>query len=126
MCFGGISNVRQCSRVAKPREMEDGKTDFGRLDVNSNDLARLLLAEFMLLFSNDWCLLPLELSVGSFTRIEGLLVTDVFGDQTLVRAADRGRDADWQRWSMFRLSGDDAAGAGLRLAPALTATTTGP
>jgi hypothetical protein len=36
-------------------EMEDGKTDFGRLDINTNDLARLLLAEYMLLFSNDWC-----------------------------------------------------------------------
>jgi hypothetical protein len=68
-------------------EMEDGKTDFGRLDVNTNDLARLLLAEYMLLFSNDWCAVPLALPVGSFTRIQGLLVTDVFGEQTLIRAA---------------------------------------
>ena len=100
-------------------EMEDGKTDFGRLDVNTNDLARLLLAEYMLLFSNDWCAVPLALSVGSFTRIQGLLVTDVFGEQTLIRAADRGRDSDWQRWSMYRLDGDDSANMGLLLAPAL-------
>ena len=72
--------------------MEDARTDFGGLDVNANDLARLLLAEFVLLFSNDWCLLPLELAVGSFTRIEGLVVTDVFGDQTL-RPAGRSRGA---------------------------------
>jgi hypothetical protein len=107
-------------------EMEDGKTDFGRLDVNTNDLARLLLAEFMLLFSNDWCLFPLELEVGSFTRVQGLLVTDVFGEQTLIRAADRGRDNNWQRWSMYRLEGDDAPSMGLLLAPALTATMTSP
>ena len=100
-------------------EMEDGKTDFGRLDVNTNDLARLLLAEYMLLFSNDWCAVPLVLPVGSFTRIQGLLVTDVFGEQTLIRAADRGRDSDWQRWSMYRLDGDDSANMGLLLAPAL-------
>jgi hypothetical protein len=100
-------------------EMEDGKTDFGRLDVNTNDLARLLLAEYMLLFSNDWCAVPLALPVGSFTRIQGLLVTDVFGEQTLIRAADRGRDSDWQRWSMYRLDGDDSANMGLLLAPAL-------
>ena len=100
-------------------EMEDGKTDFGRLDINTNDLARLLLAEYMLLFSNDWCAVPLALSVGSFTRIQGLLVTDVFGEQTLIRAADRGRDSDWQRWSMYRLDGDDSANMGLLLAPAL-------
>ena len=100
-------------------EMEDGKTDFGRLDINTNDLARLLLAEYMLLFSNDWCAVPLALSVGSFTRIQGLLVTDVFGEETLIRAADRGRDSDWQRWSMYRLDGDDSANMGLLLAPAL-------
>ena len=100
-------------------EMEDGKTDFGRLDVNTNDLARLLLAEHMLLFSNEWCAVPLALSVGSFTRIQGLLVTDVFGEETLIRAADRGRDSDWQRWSMYRLDGDDSANMGLLLAPAL-------
>jgi hypothetical protein len=100
-------------------EMEDGKTDFGRLDVNTTDLARLLLAEYMLLFSNDWCVVPLELAVGTFTRIQGLLVTDVFGEQTLVRPADRGRDSDWQRWSMYRLNGDDSASMGLLLAPAL-------
>jgi hypothetical protein len=62
---------------------------------------------------------PLALPVGSFTRIQGLLVTDVFGEQTLIRAADRGRDSDRQRWSMYRLDGDDSANMGLLLAPAL-------
>jgi hypothetical protein len=75
----------------------------------------------MLLYSNDWCVLPLELPVGSFTRVQGLLVTDVFGDQTFVQAADRGEDSDWQRWSMFRLNGDSSAQMGLLLPPALTA-----
>lgn len=107
-------------------EIEDSGVDFGALDVNRNDLARLLLTEFMLLFSNDWCLLPLELAVGTFTRVEGLVVTDVFGDRTLVRAADRGADADWQRWSMFRLDGDDTSSMGLLLAPTLTATMEAP
>ncbi len=117
--FTGMPNERYW-------EMEDGKTDFGRLDVEPNDLAKLLLAEFVLQYSNDWCLLPLELRVGSFTRIEGLLVTDVFGDQTLVRAAGRGGDADWQRWSMFRLQGDAGERMGLFLTPALTATVESP
>jgi hypothetical protein len=107
-------------------EIENSRTEFGHLDVHTNDLAKLVLAEFMLIYSNDWCVLPLELPVGSFTRVEGILVTDVFGDQTFVRAADRGRDEDWQRWSMYRMNGDDAAGPGLLLAPALTATVTAP
>lgn len=107
-------------------EMEDARTEFGHLDVNTNDLAKLLLAEFMLIYSNDWCLFPLELDVGSFTRTHGILVTDVFGDQLIVRPADRGRDEEWRRWSMFRLNGDQASSPGLLLAPALTATVTAP
>jgi hypothetical protein len=107
--------------VRRHWEMEDGRTDFGRLDINPNDVARLIFAEFMLLFSNDWALIPLELPVGTLTRIQGLLVTDVFGDQTLIEAADRGGEGGWQRWSMFRLS-SDASGMGLLLAPTLTAT----
>jgi hypothetical protein len=100
-------------------EMENGKTDFGALDVDANDVARLLLSEFALLFSNDWCLVPLELRVGTYTRISGVLVTDVFGDTTLVRGADQGAQSDWQRWSMFRQDGDAATDMGLLLAPAL-------
>ena len=107
-------------------EMEDGKTDFGRLDVESNDAAKLLMAEFLLLYSNDWCLLPLELPIGSFTRIHGLLVTDVFGDQTLVRPADARGDGDWTRFSMFRLNGDTTDPMGLFLAPSLTASMESP
>jgi hypothetical protein len=107
-------------------EMEDSKTDFGKLDIQPNDLSKLLLAEFVLLFSNDWCLLPLELETATFARVRGLLVTDVFGDQTLIRSADRGRESDWQRWSMFRLSGDDDPNPGLLLPPALSATTIAP
>ena len=107
-------------------EMEDRKTDLGKLDVQPNDVPKLLLAEFVLLFSNDWCLLPLELDVATFTRVRGLLVTDVFGDQTLVRSADRGRDSDWQRWSMFRLSGDDDPNPGLLITPSLFAAPTPP
>ena len=38
---------------------------------------------------DDWCVLPLDLAVGSFTRIDGLVVTDVFGDRTLVRPRTR-------------------------------------
>jgi hypothetical protein len=117
--FGGMPNPRYW-------EMESARTEFGHIDANTNDLAKLVLAEFMLLYSNDWCVLPLELDVGTLTRVHAMLVTDVFGDQTLVRPADRGRESAWQRWSMFRLSGDDTEAAGLLLAPALAATVEAP
>jgi hypothetical protein len=107
-------------------EMENGRTEFGAIDAHTNDLAKLLLAEFVLLFSNDWCVIPLELGIGTFTRIDGLLVTDVFGGQTLVRAANRGAGANWHQWSMYTLTGDSADSPGLFLAPALTTTVEAP
>jgi hypothetical protein len=107
-------------------EMENSRTEFGRIDANTNDLAKLLLAEFVLLFSNDWCVTPLELNIGTFSRIDGVLVTDVFGDQTWVRAANRGAGASWHNWSMYLLTGDDDQSPGLFLAPALTSTVEAP
>jgi hypothetical protein len=113
--FAGMPSVRFW-------EMENSRTEFGHIDANTNDFAKLLLAEFVLLFSNDWCVVPLELPIGTFARVDGLLVTDVFGEQTWVRAANRGGGADWHNWSMYLLSGDSAESPGLFLAPALTTT----
>jgi hypothetical protein len=117
--FAGMPSVRFW-------EMENSRTEFGHIDANTNDFAKLLLAEFVLLFSNDWCVVPLELQVGTLARVDGLLVTDVFGEQTWVRAANRGGGADWHHWSMYLLNGDDAESPGLFLAPALTTTVEAP
>lgn len=107
-------------------EMENGRTEFGHIDANTNDLAKLLLAEFVLLFSNDWCVIPLELETGTFARVDGLLVTDVFGDQTWVRGANRGAGATWHNWSMYVLTGDENDSPGLFLPPVLTTTVEAP
>lgn len=117
--FAGMPSVRFW-------EMENGRTEFAHIDANTNDLAKLLLAEFVLLFSNDWCVTPLEIDIGTFARVDGLLVSDVFGEQTYVRASNRGGGADWHNWSMYLLSGDDADSPGLFLAPALTTTVESP
>ena len=107
-------------------EMENGRTEFGNIDAHTNDLAKLLLAEFVLLFSNDWCVIPLEMGIGTFARVDGLLVSDVFGEQTWVRPANRGAGADWHKWGMYVLTGDDGDSPGLFLAPALTTTVEAP
>lgn len=107
---------------------EDGVTNLGNLNPQTSDLATLLFAEFALLFSNDWHLVPCELPVGTFTRLDGVLVTDVFGIQTWVRPAGRGLDDDWQRWSMFNLTTlatADAADTRLLLPPATIKTMDG-
>jgi hypothetical protein len=88
-------------------QFEDRHVEFADITASTTDLAKLLLMEFALAASNDWCLIPLELNVNSLCHIEGLVVTDVFGERTLIRAAGRGPDSVWQRWSMFDLSQPD-------------------
>lgn len=98
--FSGMPNARWW-------EFEDGRTDFGAVDAHTTDIAKLLLMEFGLVYGNDWSLVPLATPAGSLSEIKALVVTDVFGQRTLVRAASRstGDDApDAQRWRMFTLT----------------------
>lgn len=61
-------------------EFEDGNVDLGNLETAPQDLSRMLLAHFALLSGNDWFVIPLELPVGSLTKINQLRVTNTFGE----------------------------------------------
>jgi hypothetical protein len=65
-------------------EMESGRTEFGHIDANTNDLAKLLLAEFVLLFSNDWCVVPLQLPIGHERAFRGVIDLVIKGGRVLV------------------------------------------
>lgn len=119
--FGGMPSHRYW-------EFESRKTEFASIDANTTDVAKLLLTEFALVYGNDWCVIPYEIDVGTLSEVPGLLVTDDFGETTLVSAAGRGVDDQWQRWSMFTLTTNEADGNAdtrLLLAPALTKTLEG-
>jgi len=83
---------------------EDGKTNFGDIKPGTTDLAKLLLMEFGLVYANDWFLLPYTVPVGSALNIEGLAVTNTFGERFWIEPAGRGSDEAWQRWAMFALN----------------------
>ncbi|SBT44216.1 hypothetical protein [Micromonospora narathiwatensis] len=68
-------------------ELEDARINLAGVGAGAGDLARMFVVEYGLVYANDHFLLPLELPVGSATRIRSLLVTDTFGGQTLVPAA---------------------------------------
>ncbi|MEV6974061.1 hypothetical protein [Kitasatospora sp. NPDC093806] len=97
--------------------IEDGRTNFAAVAPDSTDLARLVFLEFALVYSNDWYQLPCDLPVGTLATIQGLAVTDVFGQRLWITPAGTGRDEDWQRWSMFTLDtlGDEDVPADTRL-----------
>ncbi len=113
--YGGMPNVRWW-------QFEDRKTDFGQIQASTTDLALLMLAEFALIYGNDWSLVPYDLQVGSLAKVLGIVVTDVFGVRTFIRRAGTRSDEGWQHWNMYNLKNtDETAGVApyLLLPPAI-------
>jgi hypothetical protein len=98
--FAGMPNVRWW-------EFEDRRIDFGAVDAHSTDLSTLLLLEFTVAFGNDWSVIPCTIPVGRLCRVDALVVTDDFGQRTLVPLASGSAETSWHRWSMFGLSRPD-------------------
>jgi hypothetical protein len=88
-------------------EMEETETDFGKIETSATGLLHLMLAEFGLIYSNDWFMLPHPMDINTVCEIRGLLVDDTFGRHTFIRPAGRGRETAWQRWAMFHLTERD-------------------
>jgi hypothetical protein len=65
-------------------EFEDALVNFNRIEGDPDELMRLLLVQFALVYSNDWYILPVDTSPGAFYRVKSLVVTDAFGERTLV------------------------------------------
>jgi hypothetical protein len=108
-------------------EFEDRQIDFGSLNVSPDDLVSLVMVEFALIYGNDWFVVPVELDVGSLTRMRSVSVTDSFGFVTEIPPLTPD-DAPAGAWQMFSLAVDrryPAAGAVprgyLMLPPALGA-----
>ncbi|MCZ6820657.1 MAG: hypothetical protein O7G31_14390 [Calditrichaeota bacterium] len=95
--FTGMPNVRWWT-------FEDRQTEFGHLRTDTTDLATLMLAEFGLIYGNDWTVVPYDLEIGTLAEIKGIVVTDVFGVRTFVRPAGSGPDDDWQHWNVYNQS----------------------
>jgi hypothetical protein len=108
--FDGMPNTRWWT-------FEDGRTNFGDIRADTTDLAKLLLIEFGLVYANDWFLFPLKMDLGSISNIDGLVVTNVFGERVLIEPAGKGEDDDWQRWNMFtaNIKGEDEVPADMSM-----------
>jgi hypothetical protein len=85
-------------------EFEDAAVDFGSVDAEPDDLARLLLIEFVITYGNDWFVIPVEVAVGAVCKINSLVVTDTFGVRTLIPSIDASSHPLSPSWRMFRNS----------------------
>ena len=97
--FAGMPNPRFW-------EMEDRRINFGSLNAKTTDHLLLVFAEMGLIYGNDWFVVPFEMDVNTLCEILGLVVTDVFGDRTLVPPANAPAEDVWQRWSFFSVTGE--------------------
>jgi hypothetical protein len=110
--------------AARYWEFEDSRVGFGLTTASKTDLAKVLLAEFGLVFSNDWFMVPYRAQIGSLLDVKGIVVTDNFGFNTLVESvAKHHRELGFAgNWSMFMLARRNQPGQvdpRLFLAPAL-------
>lgn len=114
--FGGMPKDRWWA-------FEDWKVNLGNINPGTTDINQLMVLDFGINYANDWFLLPFTLGVGTISRVNGLMITNVFGERIWVEAAGRGSDEDWQRWSMFhsniRGSNDIPADLSILLLPTI-------
>ncbi|MEA2220880.1 MAG: hypothetical protein QOJ35_3506 [Solirubrobacteraceae bacterium] len=106
-------------------QFEDGQVNLGALEVQTHDVARLLLVEFATVYGSDWLTVPLDVPGGSFTTVRSVEYTTTFGETIAVPAADdSGRSG---RFRLFRMSvkDSDATIDGLLVAPAVVGLSDG-
>jgi hypothetical protein len=101
--FAGMPNTRWWT-------FEDQATNFGDIDAATTDLAKLLFIEFALVYSNDWFVVPYSLPIGTVAQVQGMAVTNVFGEHLWIAPGSASAEASWQQWSMF--TPDVTGGAG--------------
>lgn len=68
-------------------QFEDGGVNFGLVDAQTYDLARLCLREFALVYGNDWLVVPVEIVPSSLCKIERVHFKDSFGVEHEVTSA---------------------------------------
>jgi len=106
-------------------ELEDAAVSFGAIDAGREDLNRLLLTDFALLYGNDFFVVPIDLEVGAVCRIDALEVTDAFGGRWSIPSVEQ-VDGTTGAFHLFRQTGDTGAGGLFVLAPSLASRLTGP
>ncbi len=91
--FRGMPNARWW-------DFESGTVNFGAIDTDRREITKLLLADFMLVHSNDWFMIPLDVEVNTLTQIASLTVLDTFGFDTVIPSAGVSA-VPAERWTMF-------------------------
>lgn len=91
--FAGMPNPRWW-------QLEGRAVSLGHLQADTTDIAKLIVTEFALVYGNNWLCIPHQQRVGTLAEIAGIVVTDVFGERTLVKSATGSAGNDWSAWNL--------------------------
>ena len=97
IAFEGMPNTRWWA-------FEDRRTNFGDVRPDTTDLGKLLLMEFGLVYANDWFIVPFNLAVGKVAQIQGIALSNVFGERFWIDPVAQPTEENWGQWAMFNLS----------------------
>lgn len=70
-------------------EIEDSAISFAGLEAGLTDLGRVLLAEFSLVYGEDWFVVPLDVGIGELVELTEVTVVDTFGIASVVPPTPR-------------------------------------
>lgn len=109
--FSYIPHTIEFKGMPKSRwwEFEDKNNDLSKMLTQKQDIAKMVIMEFGLIYANDWFLIPHVIPDGTINTVIGLVTTDVFGRQQLIYRSGSGLDEQWQRWDMYNISKQGAA-----------------
>lgn len=82
---------------------EDGATNLAAVDVDRNNIGKLALIEFGLIYSNDWSVVPVDVPVGCFADVKNLTIVDSFGKTTVIPPVSDNNTGDME-WKFFALN----------------------
>lgn len=104
--FSYIPHTIEFKGMPKGRwwEFEDKNNDLSKMLTQKQDISKMTIMEFGLIYSNDWFLIPHIVPDGSINTINALVTTDVFGRKFLIYRSGSGLDEQWQRWDMYNIS----------------------
>jgi hypothetical protein len=80
--------------------------DFGAVGVAPNELARLILLDYLLLYANDTLVMPVDVPYGSRCVVTSVRVVDSFGNRTTVSPVHLASAGTFRLWEV---TGDPGA-----------------
>jgi hypothetical protein len=89
-------------------EIEEGGVYLGGIEAGPEDLARVAVAGYGVVYGNDWLTVPISIPYGTLTTITELTVLDDFGRVTNIpSAAEVDGGGPGRAFKFFELTGDD-------------------